>query len=108
MLKNFYKFFFALQITIVPTYESGTLRYWYSLNEEKLINLNIDLAPAANSNTLSVENNGGQDRTRPISSSSNFTDIFKAMTTVETKIALMKTIHSLMKTISDAHMIFFS
>lgn len=44
-----------LQVSIIPTYESDVLRSWFIQNEEKLAKLKIDVHPAANLATLSMD-----------------------------------------------------
>jgi hypothetical protein len=45
----------SLQVSIIPTYESEQLRRWFEKNEEKLAKLKIDVHPAANLATLSMD-----------------------------------------------------
>ena len=45
----------SLQVSIIPTYESDVLRRWFVQNEEKLAKLKIDVHPAANLATLSMD-----------------------------------------------------
>lgn len=44
-------------MSIIPTYESDTLRRWFMLNEEQLAKHKIDVLPAANQTTLTIDNN---------------------------------------------------
>lgn len=46
-----------LQVSLVPTYESETLRKWFLVNEERLSKLKIDILPAANNATITIEDN---------------------------------------------------
>lgn len=47
----------SLQITIIPTYESDALTKWYSVNEETLTRLKINITPAASMSTLTMDDN---------------------------------------------------
>lgn len=46
-----------LPVTIVPTYESEVLRTWFLANQEKLDRLKIDVLPAANMATVTLDEN---------------------------------------------------
>ena len=46
-----------LQVTLIPTYESEAIRNWFVQNEEKLASLKIDVLPAANTATLTMDEN---------------------------------------------------
>ena len=46
-----------LQVTIIPTYESEVMRNWFETNEENLARLKIDIMPAANYSTVTMDDN---------------------------------------------------
>jgi hypothetical protein len=48
---------YKIKVSIIPTYESDTLRHWFMLNEEQLARHKIDVLPAANLSTLTIDNN---------------------------------------------------
>ena len=46
-----------MQVSIIPTYESEVIRRWFISNEENLARLKIDILPAANLATLTMDDN---------------------------------------------------
>ncbi|GAB6028543.1 hypothetical protein CHUAL_002690 [Chamberlinius hualienensis] len=44
-----------LEVTIIPTYDTDTLGYWFAVNEELLSKLKIDLAPSASRCTINLQ-----------------------------------------------------
>lgn len=47
----------TMQVSLIPTYESEQMRTWFTLNEEALAKLKIDIMPAAQHTELSMDNN---------------------------------------------------
>ena len=47
----------SLQVSIIPTYESEVVRRWFLANEDTLARLKIDITPAANMSTLTMDDN---------------------------------------------------
>jgi len=47
----------SLQVSIIPTYESEVMRRWFETNEENLARLKIDVMPAANYATVTMDDN---------------------------------------------------
>jgi len=45
------------QVSIIPTYESDVMRRWFEANEESLARLKIDIMPAANYATITMDDN---------------------------------------------------
>lgn len=50
-----------LQVSLITTYETDTLRHWYLLNEEQLAKNRIDLLPSAILSTLRIDNASNLD-----------------------------------------------
>ncbi|XP_013094852.2 microtubule-associated protein 1B-like isoform X1 [Biomphalaria glabrata] len=44
-----------LEVTLIPTYESESLRHWFGLHKEKLQELRIDLTPAVSRCTIQLQ-----------------------------------------------------
>lgn len=47
----------SLLVSIIPTYESDLIRTWYTANQDKLDRLKIDVMPAANMGTVTLDEN---------------------------------------------------
>lgn len=47
----------SLQVSLIPTYESEVMRRWFEANEETLARLKIDVMPAANYATVTMDDN---------------------------------------------------
>lgn len=47
----------GLQVSLIPTYESEVMRRWFETNEETLARLKIDVMPAANYATVTMDDN---------------------------------------------------
>ncbi len=47
----------SLQVSIIPTYESDVMRRWFEANEENLARLKIEVTPAANFSTVTMDDN---------------------------------------------------
>jgi hypothetical protein len=45
----------SMLVTVIPTYESEAVSRWFDQNEEKLQRLRIDISPAANSGTVTLD-----------------------------------------------------